>query len=50
MLDGKSPVYFFNKIQTPISTKNKWMSLSSDCYRLGKKSALTRFVVFIHRY
>ena len=50
MLDGKSPVYFSNKIQTLVSTKNKWISLSSECYRLRKKSALTRFVVFINRY
>ena len=39
MSDGKFPVYFCNKIQNPISTKDRWISLLSECYRL-KKSEL----------
>ena len=36
MSNGKFPVHFFNKIENPISTKNKWISLLPECYNLRK--------------
>ena len=42
MSDGNFPVYFLNKIQNPISAKNKRISCLSECYRLRARLHETR--------
>ena len=39
----------FYKISNSISTKNKWISLFSECYKLRKEWTLTRFIIFVHK-